>query len=108
MTCSWTLKTSIASCLLCGVANLVVLTSDGEDLADPATGHHHAVSPRGGRASPVASDVGRVTLVLRVVLHDPAHRLLLVARNCVNSCLLYTSDAADEEDSVDLGGRRII
>eukprot|EP00658_Telonema_sp_P-2_P037882 TRINITY_DN27222_c0_g1_i1.p1 TRINITY_DN27222_c0_g1~~TRINITY_DN27222_c0_g1_i1.p1 ORF type:complete len:194 (-),score=59.62 TRINITY_DN27222_c0_g1_i1:78-659(-) len=25
-----------------------------------------------------------------------------------NGCLLYTSDAADEEDSVDLGGRRII
>ena len=23
-------------------------------------------------------------------------------------CLLYTSDAADEEDSVDLGGRRTI
>eukprot|EP00828_Plagiopyla_frontata_P047999 TRINITY_DN9053_c0_g1_i1.p2 TRINITY_DN9053_c0_g1~~TRINITY_DN9053_c0_g1_i1.p2 ORF type:complete len:150 (-),score=23.68 TRINITY_DN9053_c0_g1_i1:24-473(-) len=27
--------------------------------------------------------------------------------DCV-PCLLYTSDAADEEDSVDLGGRRII
>ena len=26
----------------------------------------------------------------------------------VSRCLLYTSDAADEEDSVDLGGRRII
>src|SRR5664279_3647674 len=26
----------------------------------------------------------------------------------VDVCLLYTSDAADEEDSVDLGGRRII
>src|SRR5664280_750287 len=26
----------------------------------------------------------------------------------MNGCLLYTSDAADEEDSVDLGGRRII
>src|SRR5664279_6620631 len=26
----------------------------------------------------------------------------------VSGCLLYTSDAADEEDSVDLGGRRII
>ena len=26
----------------------------------------------------------------------------------LESCLLYTSDAADEEDSVDLGGRRII
>ena len=28
--------------------------------------------------------------------------------NHANTCLLYTSDAADEEDSVDLGGRRII
>src|SRR5664280_3612841 len=27
---------------------------------------------------------------------------------CPEPCLLYTSDAADEEDSVDLGGRRII
>src|SRR5674536_331591 len=26
---------------------------------------------------------------------------------CRCACLLYTSDAADEEDSVDLGGRRI-
>ena len=25
-----------------------------------------------------------------------------------NGCLLYTSDAADERSSVDLGGRRII
>ena len=30
-------------------------------------------------------------------------------RHCLcKICLLYTSDAADEEDSVDLGGRRII
>ena len=28
--------------------------------------------------------------------------------NPINSCLLYTSDAADERSSVDLGGRRII
>ena len=27
---------------------------------------------------------------------------------CLYTCHLYTSDAADEEDSVDLGGRRII
>ena len=26
----------------------------------------------------------------------------------ITACLLYTSDAADEEDSVDFGGRRII
>src|SRR5664280_2824312 len=31
---------------------------------------------------------------------------LATAKNGI--CLLYTSDAADEEDSVDLGGRRII
>eukprot|EP00656_Telonema_subtile_P029373 TRINITY_DN3251_c0_g1_i7.p2 TRINITY_DN3251_c0_g1~~TRINITY_DN3251_c0_g1_i7.p2 ORF type:complete len:136 (-),score=21.61 TRINITY_DN3251_c0_g1_i7:85-492(-) len=31
-----------------------------------------------------------------------------VRRQCSESCLLYTSDAADEEDSVDLGGRRIL
>src|SRR5674536_378065 len=34
--------------------------------------------------------------------------LLHAATSSTNSCLLYTSDAADEEDSVDLGGRRII
>ena len=31
---------------------------------------------------------------------------ILAMADCL--CLLYTSDAADEEDSVDLGGRRII
>ena len=29
-------------------------------------------------------------------------------RPCRDNCLLYTSDAADERSSVDLGGRRII
>eukprot|EP00656_Telonema_subtile_P027866 TRINITY_DN30045_c0_g1_i1.p1 TRINITY_DN30045_c0_g1~~TRINITY_DN30045_c0_g1_i1.p1 ORF type:complete len:149 (-),score=14.55 TRINITY_DN30045_c0_g1_i1:9-455(-) len=33
---------------------------------------------------------------------------LLVPHRRESTCLLYTSDAADEEDSVDLGGRRII
>eukprot|EP00658_Telonema_sp_P-2_P053224 TRINITY_DN41699_c0_g1_i2.p1 TRINITY_DN41699_c0_g1~~TRINITY_DN41699_c0_g1_i2.p1 ORF type:complete len:113 (-),score=9.12 TRINITY_DN41699_c0_g1_i2:52-390(-) len=31
-----------------------------------------------------------------------------LGRSSYTSCLLYTSDAADEEDSGDLGGRRII
>ena len=30
------------------------------------------------------------------------------ALRAINDCLLYTSDAADERSSVDLGGRRII
>ena len=31
-----------------------------------------------------------------------------VGLNQIYTCLLYTSDAADERSSVDLGGRRII
>eukprot|EP00658_Telonema_sp_P-2_P017691 TRINITY_DN16893_c0_g1_i3.p1 TRINITY_DN16893_c0_g1~~TRINITY_DN16893_c0_g1_i3.p1 ORF type:complete len:365 (+),score=82.97 TRINITY_DN16893_c0_g1_i3:94-1188(+) len=49
-----------------------------------------------------------------VLVEDGARVLLsnCLVRQCKLSgvvvCLLYTSDAADEEDSVDLGGRRII
>ena len=48
---------------------------------------------------------------------DPAHVTIReidkLGRHAVDSnevfyCLLYTSDAADERSSVDLGGRRII
>ena len=38
---------------------------------------------------------------------NPA-RGLRAAREPLRRCLLYTSDAADERSSVDLGGRRII
>ena len=38
--------------------------------------------------------------------HDGAVEKRMFARN--PPCLLYTSDAADERSSVDLGGRRII
>ena len=33
---------------------------------------------------------------------------IIVIDDVANTCLLYTSDAADERSSVDLGGRRII
>src|SRR5664280_3377429 len=39
-------------------------------------------------------------------LLDPLHQAMALFA-LVFVCLLYTSDAADEEDSVDLGGRRI-
>eukprot|EP00658_Telonema_sp_P-2_P013839 TRINITY_DN15248_c0_g1_i10.p1 TRINITY_DN15248_c0_g1~~TRINITY_DN15248_c0_g1_i10.p1 ORF type:complete len:128 (-),score=13.39 TRINITY_DN15248_c0_g1_i10:80-463(-) len=42
---------------------------------------------------------GRVLALAAFECHAPV---------CPKVCLLYTSDAADEEDSVDLGGRRII
>eukprot|EP00658_Telonema_sp_P-2_P060572 TRINITY_DN49464_c0_g1_i2.p1 TRINITY_DN49464_c0_g1~~TRINITY_DN49464_c0_g1_i2.p1 ORF type:complete len:158 (-),score=55.81 TRINITY_DN49464_c0_g1_i2:93-566(-) len=38
----------------------------------------------------------------------PKEKVHYVLYDAENPCLLYTSDAADEEDSVDLGGRRII
>src|SRR5665648_1300769 len=37
-----------------------------------------------------------------------SHYLYSILPFRIYYCLLYTSDAADEEDSVDLGGRRII
>ena len=48
-------------------------------------------------ATQIRADSGGVRELLRV----------LKAGLCVG-CLLYTSDAADERSSVDLGGRRII
>ena len=39
---------------------------------------------------------------------DPRLAEYRLARGFLETCLLYTSDAADERSSVDLGGRRII
>ena len=44
---------------------------------------------------------------LRRPERQPRARDRVVGHRCC-SCLLYTSDAADERSSVDLGGRRII
>ena len=43
-----------------------------------------------------------------VVRNSVAKRVIVTLMPAISFCLLYTSDAADEEDSVDLGGRRII
>ena len=53
---------------------------------------------------------------LRSIIEDPIYSQVLVIADenteklCLHIlfCLLYTSDAADERSSVDLGGRRII
>ena len=50
------------------------------------------------------SAVGRDLLV--TVLRECGAEVVAVGRS--EACLLYTSDAADERSSVDLGGRRII
>ena len=48
--------------------------------------------------------VPRMTSAQRTMIAGPAPGLLVYDL----TCLLYTSDAADERSSVDLGGRRII
>ena len=47
-------------------------------------------------------DIGRTRVASTERLKSAQHIL------AVRRCLLYTSDAADERSSVDLGGRRII
>ena len=48
----------------------------------------------------------QVPVVDKMNLPEEAQEKLLL--RATNGCLLYTSDAADERSSVDLGGRRII
>ena len=46
-----------------------------------------------------------------LLVNVDAEKMLLIEKKLDhknNTCLLYTSDAADERSSVDLGGRRII
>ena len=45
---------------------------------------------------------------LRSIQRTTGKTFLFVTHDQEEACLLYTSDAADERSSVDLGGRRII
>ena len=47
-------------------------------------------------------------LLQLIKLPDGTMKVLVEGYKRCEICLLYTSDAADEEDSVDLGGRRIL
>ena len=47
-------------------------------------------------------------LRLRALIDECTDPRAMVVGEAANACLLYTSDAADERSSVDLGGRRII
>ena len=50
----------------------------------------------------------RVRDLVRLLRVDERSRVLRPRPGRHPGCLLYTSDAADERSSVDLGGRRII
>src|SRR5674536_277511 len=64
-------------------------------------GHARGRTPSGGIREGLSTDAGRAGGLARSSCDPPAYRSGLGS-----DCLLYTSDAADEEDSVDLGGRR--
>src|SRR5664280_3479866 len=65
-----------------------------------------------GRTTPQAAVSPRAACTTGVIsIGTPVSSrktIIIGARVYASGCLLYTSDAADEEDSVDLGGRRII
>eukprot|EP00656_Telonema_subtile_P016914 TRINITY_DN18974_c0_g1_i1.p2 TRINITY_DN18974_c0_g1~~TRINITY_DN18974_c0_g1_i1.p2 ORF type:complete len:113 (-),score=3.08 TRINITY_DN18974_c0_g1_i1:71-409(-) len=61
----------------------------------------HTVSLCGEKCSGGASERGALLLETAIAAPPPT-------RTPSECCLLYTSDAADEEDSVDLGGPRVI
>ena len=49
-----------------------------------------------------------INLEINFISSENIHQLNKTHLNHDYTCLLYTSDAADERSSVDLGGRRII
>eukprot|EP00658_Telonema_sp_P-2_P073983 TRINITY_DN63140_c0_g1_i1.p1 TRINITY_DN63140_c0_g1~~TRINITY_DN63140_c0_g1_i1.p1 ORF type:complete len:170 (-),score=45.65 TRINITY_DN63140_c0_g1_i1:79-588(-) len=61
-----------------------------------------AIEASGVTGDDLQGDFGRLDVVMRLGVDNAEDA------EWVFHCLLYTSDAADEEDSVDLGGRRII
>mgnify|MGYP003381033774 CR=1 FL=1 len=59
-----------------------------------------------GRIFVAGADRAGSTLTITTDGQEP--ELIMAAIDGTYRCLLYTSDAADERSSVDLGGRRII
>src|SRR5665648_1229898 len=79
----------------------------------PALGMAHIVAGEHGFAGQLAATRHSPLSFLRIS-NESRLRLVTIHKRgshlaeIYGDCLLYTSDAADEEDSVDLGGRRII
>src|SRR5665648_1193942 len=83
----------------------VLVATDAEAVCD-------AVAKAGGEAVMTRPDhaSGSDRIHEAVQMFDPDRRIDTIVNlqgDLPTLCLLYTSDAADEEDSVDLGGRRI-
>ena len=72
---------------------------------DGTLGQHGVITESNLKALHLLKEKGYKTFICTGRAPFYAKRLF---GDLVSGCLLYTSDAADEEDSVDLGGRGII
>src|SRR5678809_1683729 len=77
---------------------------DRDIINDPAQ-RQEMIEKSGQMLSPCVEINGRM---LPDISGDEVEAFLLANNLVQTTCLLYTSDAADERSSVDLGGRRII
>ena len=68
----------------------------------------HLVVSRASCTVVVHRDFKRLRHGHRLVVHLQRRHAITGRTAEIKGCLLYTSDAADEEDSVGLGGRRIL
>ena len=82
--------------------NAVEVNFDG--LVGPT--HNYGGLAQGNLAA--AANEGSVSNPREAALQGLSKMRALVRMGLTQGCLLYTSDAADERSSVDLGGRRII
>src|SRR5674536_405756 len=94
--------------------DFVAKTPHFQELAKDVAQHVAAINPLYVSADQVPPEVIEAERAIyeKIALEEgkPAAALPKIVEGRVQGyyCLLYTSDAADEEDSVDLGGRRII
>src|SRR5450756_2841682 len=73
----------------------------------PNAAHTRAAGPADGLK--ISEKIRPITVTPRIVGRNTTARATLRPRSrWLSSCLLYTSDAADDLLCVDLGGRRII
>ena len=80
------------------------LAASASPSSSPVAAVREALTRRDVRRLAVSALAGSFGASVLIVLQVPA----MVAGGISRSCLLYTSDAAAERSSGDLGGRRII
>src|SRR5678815_3065487 len=88
---------------------LAFATAPPPGLTSPHTTNSQAHSSKGTPSPPTPEDVIRLRRIVsrrfQVLFHSPPGVLFTFPSRYSCTCLLYTSDAADERSSVDLGGR---